>query len=215
MRLITVSLVEDEPRTARMLIDLLRGTAGFAFCQHYPTAEDALARLPAEKPGVVLVDLKLPGLSGVECIRRLKRTLPDLLCLVVTQFDDTDLLFAALQAGADGYLLKRAHPAEILDAIRTVDEGGGMMSPSICRKILDYFQKLPPSPDARAALSPREIDLLQLARRGKRPKDIASALGLSYATVRSHFRNIYSKLHVHSFQEAVDRTFPEASRPSA
>lgn len=201
-----VSLIEDDAATADMLVRLL-GAEGFRLASQHPSAEEALERLPAVKPEVVLVDLQLPGMNGAECIRRLKRLLPDVLCLVVTQFEDGDLLFAALQAGADGYLLKRAAAAEIVEAIRTVGAGGGVMSPSICRKVLEHFQRLAPSADAQSALSEREIALLQLARRGKRAKEIARALQLSYETVRTHFRNIYRKLHVHSLRAAVEKTF--------
>jgi DNA-binding NarL/FixJ family response regulator len=154
-----------------------------------------------------LVDLKLPGMGGVECISRLKPLLPDVLCLVITQFDDSDLLFDALQAGADGYLLKRASDKEIIEAIHTVAEGGGAMSASICRKVLEHFQKLAPSADAQSTLSDREMEALQLARRGKRAKEIARTMNLSYETVRTHFRNIYRKLHVHSLRAAVEKTF--------
>jgi len=204
---ITVSLVEDEVATAEMLTGLLASAEGFRVASRHLTAEEALDCLPSIRPDVMLVDLQLPGMNGAECIRRLKRLLPDAVCLVVTQFDDGDLLFAALQAGADGYLLKRAPAPEIIEAIRTVGAGGGVMSPSICRKVLDHFQKLTPSADAQSILSEREIALLQLARRGKRAKEIARALQLSYETVRTHFRNIYRKLHVHSLRAAVEKTF--------
>src|SRR5262249_40062320 len=161
-----------EASTAQMLVRLLAQADGFRIVSQHPTAEDALAQLAHIRPHVLLVDLKLPGIGGVECIRRLKQLLPEVACLVITQFDDADVLFAALQAGADGYVLKRAADAEIIEAIRVVQAGGGAMSPSICRMVLDYFQKLRPSADARSALSDREIELLQLARRGKRAKEI-------------------------------------------
>ncbi len=211
MKTVTVSLVEDEAHIAEMLVDLLANADGLRFASHHVTAEEALVRLPEIKPRVVLVDLQLPGIGGIDCIRLLKRALPDVLCLVLTQFDDGDLLFAALQAGADGYLLKRAAPEEIIEAITTLRQGGGAMSPSICRKVFDYFQKLGLSPQAESALTNREIELLQLARRGKRPKQIAQVMDLSYQTVRTHFRNIYRKLHVQSLRAAVEKTFPSPS----
>lgn len=204
---VTVSLIEDEANTAEMLAGLLNETPAFRVTSVHRTAEDALACLPAIDPKIVLVDLQLPGISGTECIRALKRLRPELLCLVITQFDDGDLLFAALLAGADGYLLKRSPASEVVEAIRVVADGGGAMSPSVCRKVLDHFKNLAPTPDAEAALSQREIELLQLARRGKRPKEIARAMDLSYETVRTHFRNIYRKLHVHSLRAAVRKTF--------
>ena len=207
MSSITVSLVEDEARMADMLTELLSKADGFHLASRYHNGEAAVTALPVIKPRIVLVDLQLPGIDGATVIRRLKRAHPEMLFLVITQFDDSDLLFNALQAGADGYLLKRASNAEIVEAIRTVVQGGGAMSPSICRKVLDHFQKTIPSRDAQSNLSDREIELLQLARRGKRAKDIARLTGLSYETVRTHFRNIYRKLHVHSLRGAVRKTF--------
>lgn len=192
---------------ADMLADLLGETEGFCVSSRHPTGEAALTALPGIKPQIVLVDMKLPGMDGATLIRRLKRDHPEMLFLVITQFDDSDLLFDALQAGADGYLLKRASDGEIIEAIRTVVDGGGAMSPSICRKVLDHFQKFTPSRDAQSTLSDREIELLHLARRGKRAKEIACAMDLSYETVRTHFRNIYRKLHVHSLRGAVRKTF--------
>jgi len=209
VNVITVSLVEDEAHVAAMLAALLANSEGLRLASQHPTAEEALARLPEIKPRVVLVDLKLPGVGGIECIRRLKRLLPEVLCLVITQFDNSDLLFDALQAGADGYLLKRASDAEIVEAIRDVVEGGGAMSPSICRKVLEHFRKQAPSAEAQSALTDREMAVLELARRGKRAKEIAVAAGLSYETVRTHFRNIYRKLHVHSLRAAVEKTFSD------
>ena len=131
MKRTSISLIEDEAHTADMLLRLLATADEFRVAGHYTTAEEALADLPAIAPDMILVDLMLPVMRGVECIRHLKSLLPDSLCLVVTQFDDSDLLFTALQAGADGYLLKRATDHEILDGIRNVRDGGGAMSPSI------------------------------------------------------------------------------------
>jgi DNA-binding NarL/FixJ family response regulator len=204
---ISISLIEDDAQAAGMLTGLLDEAGGFRVASHHSKAEDALAELPNIKPEMALVDLVLPAMGGVECIRRLKRQLPGLLCLVITQYDDIDLLFDALQAGADGYVLKRASDRDIIEAIRTVIDGGGVMSPSICRKVLDYFQSIQPSRQAQSLLSTREIEILQLARRGQRAKQIAATIGISYETVRTHFRNIYRELHVHSLPEAVKKTF--------
>ena len=191
---------------ADLLAELLGKAEGLHIASRHPNGETAVTALPVIKPRIVLVDLQLPGIDGATVIRRLKPAHPEMLFLVITQFDNSDLLFNALQAGADGYLLKRASDAEIIEAIRTVAEGGGAMSPSICRKVLDHFQRTP-SRDAQSNLSDREIELLQLARRGKRAKDIARLTKLSYETVRTHFRNIYRKLHVHSLRGAVRKTF--------
>lgn len=210
MSVITVSVVEDDERAAHRLDCLVSQSAGLRLASRHATAEEALGELPAIQPRVTLVDLQLPGLGGVECIRRLKRLLPDTLCLVLTRFDDGDRIFAALQAGADGYLLKRASDEEILEAIRCVAAGGGAMAPSVSRKVLEYFHNAKPAPEAQSVLSEREIAVLQLARRGKRPKEIADALGLSPHTVRTHFRNVYKKLHVGGRRAALDKTFGEA-----
>lgn len=210
-----VSLIEDDATAAGWLIRLIEGTDCFTFRWHYLSAEAALGAMPRERPDMMLVDLQLPGMGGIECIRRLKRLLPDLLCVVVTQFDDSDSLFAALQAGADGYLLKRATPEQILEAIATVRDGGGFMSPSICRMVLEHFHAPRLAAEAEIILSPRELDLLQLARRGKRPKEIARALQLSYETVRTHFRNIYRKLQVTTLEEAVERGFSTRDKPAS
>lgn len=208
-----VSLIEDDATAAGWLIRLIEGADGFTFRWHYLSAEAALSAMPRERPDMMLVDLQLPGMGGVECIRRLKRIAPGILCVVVTQFDNSDLLFAALQAGADGYILKRATPEQILEAIATVRDGGGFMSPSICRMVLEHFHAPRLTAEVENILSPRELDLLQLARRGKRPKEIARSLQLSYETVRTHFRNIYRKLHVSTLDEAVARGFPDRDKP--
>lgn len=207
MSVVTISLVEDEIETASAVMSLLESTEDLRVVSHHETAEQILRELPQLRPQVVLVDLRLPGTGGVECIRRIKRTHPKILCLVLTRFDNDSLIFAALQAGADGYILKRSKNAEILAAIRCVIAGGGAMSPSVSRKVLEYFRTAKPAADAQLALSDREISLLQLARHGKRAKEIADAEGLSYQTVRTHFRNIYRKLHVHSLRTALDKTF--------
>ena len=207
MSAISISLIEDDGRAAQQMLALLNQADDVRVLSHYWTAEEALAQLPRLRSTMVLVDLQLPQMGGIECIRRLKRILPGLLCIVLTQFDDSDLLFAALQAGADGYLLKQSSPQQIIEAISTVQDGGGAMSPSICRKVLNHFQNLTPSRDAQSRLTQREIELLQLARRGKRSKEIARAMGLTYETVRTHFRNIYRKLHVHKLHAAVEKTF--------
>ena len=205
-----VVIVEDNAAFAAELIGWLEATPDLSVLRHCPSAERALQELPALKPQIAIVDLKLPGMGGVELMRRVKRLLPDLTCIVLTQFEDSDLLFAALAAGADSYLLKHDSPERILAGIRDAQAGGSVMSPSIGRKVLNFFQDPAVPAAVRAALSPRQIEILQLARRGKNAKDIAVALGLSSETVRTHFRNIYRALQVHGLNQALDRTFPNA-----
>jgi len=201
-------IVEDDPGFAADLVDWLHADSGFRVVAHYTTAEQALQGLTIVKPHLAVVDLNLPEMGGVELIRRLKRLMAELTCVVLTQFSDSDLIFGALAAGADSYLLKGDAPGRILESIRDADQGGSVMSPSIGRKVFDFFQAPGVPAEIRAALSPRQIEILQLAKRGKNTKGIALALHLSSETVRTHFRNIYRALQVHSLNQALDRTFP-------
>src|SRR5262249_51643755 len=142
----------------------------FSVVAHHSTAEQALPELTAVKPHVAIVDLNLPGTGGVQLIRQIKRLLPEVVCVVLTQFSDSDLIFAALAAGADSYLVKDDSPARILEAIRDAQRGGSVMSPSIGRKVFNFFQAPGVPPTIRAALSARQIEILQFARRGKNAK---------------------------------------------
>jgi len=205
-----IVILEDDPGFAAELTGWMQAAPGLSVLAHFTNAEEALQEVPNLKPHAAVIDLKLPGMGGVEFMRRIKRLLPELVCVVLTQFEDSDVLFAALAAGADSYLLKHDSPARILEGLRDAHTGGSVMSPSIGRKVLDFFQN-PAIPAAvRGALSPRQIEILQLARRGKNAKEIAAALGLSSETVRTHFRNIYRALQVHCLNQALDRTFPSA-----
>ena len=203
-------IVEDDLAFATDLADWLHAAPGFSVLAHYTTAESALGDLPRNKPQGAIIDLKLPGMGGVELMRQIKRLVPDLVCIVLTQLGDSDLLFAALASGADSYLLKHDLPARIVEGIRDAHAGGSVMSPSIGRKLFDFFQAPAVPAAVRQALSPRQIEILQLARRGKNAKEIAAALSLSPETVRTHFRNIYRALQVHCLNQALDRTFPDS-----
>jgi DNA-binding NarL/FixJ family response regulator len=200
---ITVAIVEDDPLILDNLSRLIEETAGFRCVAVFPNAEQALLQIPRDPPDVVLMDLNLPGVSGVECVRRLKKFLPKLQILVLTVYEDSDKVFAALKAGAGGYLLKRTSPDKLLEAIRDIQQGGAPMSSHIARQVVQSFQRSARSTPEVETLSPREEEILYLVSGGYHNKEIASRLNISLETVRVHLRNIYEKLHVHSRSEAV------------
>ena len=169
------------------------------------TAEDALKILDKVRPQIVLMDINLPKMSGVECTRQLRALMPDLQILMLTVYDDSDRIFQALQMGASGYLLKRATADEILQAIQDVHRGGAPMSPYIARKVVQSFQHQVPTTKSDDVLSKRESDVLSYVARGYSDKEVAEALGLTTATVRSYLKTIYSKLHVHSRTQAITK----------
>lgn len=200
---ITIAIVEDDKNLREDLADLVASRKGFRCTGAFPSAEDALRSLPERPPDVVVMDINLPKMSGIECTRELKSRLPQTEVVMLTMFDDTKLIFAALRAGASGYLLKRAAPTELLAAIEQVRAGGSPMSPEIARRVVHFFQAEKPAPAGSEDLSERERELLSLLARGKQYKEIADQLGISTDTVRSHIRRIYRKLHVHSRTEAA------------
>ncbi|MBI5688006.1 MAG: response regulator transcription factor [Verrucomicrobia bacterium] len=200
---ITVAIVEDDSHLRADLADLIASRKGFRCVGTFPSAEDALKALPEKPPDVVVMDINLPKMSGIECTQKLKGLLPETEVVMLTMFDDTKLIFAALRAGASGYLLKRAAPTELLAAIEQVRAGGSPMSPEIARQVVHFFQAEKPAPTGSDDLSDRERELLSLLARGKQYKEIADKLGISTDTVRSHIRRIYRKLHVHSRTEAA------------
>ncbi len=202
--MIRISLVEDDRVTRESLTALLTRAAGLTFVAAYPTAEDALRDVPKELPDVLLVDINLPGRSGIECVAALKAAHPALLFLMLTTYDDTELIFDSLRAGANGYLLKRTRAAELIAAIREVHAGGSPMSMNIARKVVSYFHpgRATAAPEMQT-LTPREHEILTLLARGLHYKEIADQLGISTSTVRAHLHTIYGKLHVQSRTEAV------------
>jgi DNA-binding NarL/FixJ family response regulator len=202
---IRVSIVEDDAGVRESLSSLIAGARGFACLGAYSSGEDALREIPAARPDVVLMDIHLPLMSGIECVRQLKAVLPSLPIVMLTVYDDQEKLFKSLMAGACGYLLKRTSPAKLLEAIREVHQGGAPMSGQIARMVVQHFhatreQTAAPAP---AFLTVREQEILDHLARGYRYKEIAEALQISFDTVRSHLRAIYEKLHVHSRTEAV------------
>jgi DNA-binding NarL/FixJ family response regulator len=206
MKPCTISLVEDNLPLAEELQELFDSQPDMEVLDVFPSAEKALERLSARPPDMLVVDIRLPGMNGVELIAALKPAFPNLPILVLTMYDESDLIFDALKAGASGYLLKRAAGEELCDAVRQVQRGGAPMSPSIARKVVLSFSA-PPSvtgPEA-TPLSPREEEILSLLANGALYKEIASELGISLDTVRTHLRRIYEKFHVHTRTEAVVR----------
>jgi len=200
----TVSLVEDNDQLRGTLARVIGRAEGFQCLSQYPTAEAALEALPRERPNVVLMDINLPGMNGVECVRKLKALLPETQVMMLTAYEDTDNIFNSLAAGASGYLLKRTSGAELIDAIREVSRGGSPMTAHIARKVVQSFQR-PASSSAQPAddLSPREKEVLDCLAQGFLYKEIAEKLGISYETVHTYIRRIYEKLQVRTRTEAV------------
>jgi DNA-binding NarL/FixJ family response regulator len=201
---ITVSIVEDDALVRGVLTEWVRDADGFKCVGVHANAEAALCALPQEKPSVVLMDINLPGMSGIECVRRLKPQMLDTQFTMLTVYGDSDQIFKALSFGATGYMLKRTPRSELLDAVKDIHAGGSPMSSIIARKIVQSFQRFnlvsPADPDS---LSPREREVLELAARGYLYKEIAESLRISVATVNSHVRRLCEKLHVRSRSQAV------------
>ena len=200
---VKVSIVEDNDRVRESLASLIEGARGFRCVGAHRSAEAALKLVPEEKPNVVLMDIHLPRLCGIDCVRKLKAIEPDLLVLMLTAYEDDDLIFQALKAGANGYLVKQTPPSEILAAIREVHEGGAPMSSNIARKVIQSFHQTASSESTTETLSPREREILELLAKGYMNKEIADTLSIAFQTVHTHVRNIYGKLHVRSRTEAV------------
>lgn len=204
MTVINVGIVEDDADLQESYANLVRGSADLACVGSFATAEAALAALPALAPEVVLMDINLPGLNGIECTRRLKQALPAVNVVMLTTFDDSTKVFEALKAGATGYLLKRSSDDDILNAVSSVSAGGAPMSGAIARKVVDHFAE-PRRAPVSVALSTRERQVLDALSEGQQYKEIADGLGVSLNTVRSHIKNIYEKLHVSTRQDAVNK----------
>ena len=200
---ITVSIVEDNDQLRGTLARVIGRSEGFKCLNQYPSAEAALEGLPKEKPEVVLMDINLPGMNGVECVRQLKAIAPEIQVVMLTVYEDTENIFNALGAGASGYLLKRSKSAELLEAIREVHRGGSPMTTHIARKVTQSFLKAGPSTQPTENLSQREQEVLDCLSQGLIYKEIAEKLGISYETVHTYIRRIYEKLQVRTRTEAV------------
>ncbi|MBB5353122.1 DNA-binding NarL/FixJ family response regulator [Haloferula luteola] len=200
---ITVAIVEDNSALANGLRKIVESSDDFLCLGVWTSGEEALPKIDAFRPQVVLMDINLPGMSGIEATARLKQHLPEIQVVMVTVYRDHDKIFAALKAGASGYLLKRSTPGEVRDAIRDVLSGGAPMSAEIARRVVEAFHQPMKEPEEEINLSPRETEVLELLCEGLSNKEIADRLGISTETVRVHLKHIYEKLHVRSRTEAA------------
>ncbi len=200
---VKIVIVEDETWLREDLVKKINATQEFLCVNSFRTAEEALEKISTNEPDVVLMDINLPGMDGVECVRRLRVKLPQVKYLMLTVYSESDKIFDSLLAGASGYLLKRTNTAELLEAIQQVRAGGAPMSSSIARKVVDYFNKIGEQKTDTPTLSPREQQVLELLAKGAAYKKIAEQLSLSIDTVRMHVKHIYAKLYVHTRSEAT------------
>jgi DNA-binding NarL/FixJ family response regulator len=199
---IRVAVVDHSGPFQDSLVTVLKGTSRFLCVGVSTDAGEAIRKIPSQRPDVVLVDLQLPKLSGIGCIRRLKEQHPHLQCLALTNSEDPDEIFGAIRAGASGCVLKRTQYVRMLEAIEEVHQGGAPMAPQIARRVLESL-RAPRGQSDGEPLTRREEEVLRLAKRGLRYREIADTMGIRYDTVRTHFNNIYKKLRVHSRMEAV------------
>lgn len=209
---VNIAIVEDNATLCESWRALLKKTPGFNCVCVCASAEEALAHVPPLCPDVVLMDLNLPGLSGIECTRRLKTLLPRTQILVVTAYGDNERVFQALQCGANGYLLKRTSTKELLEAINEVTHGGAPMSGEIARRVIETFRRPPAPAEETVELSAREQAILQLLAQGYANKEIATRLELSFETVRTRLKRIYEKLHVRSRAGAAAKFLQSSGR---
>jgi len=210
MKPIRIAIIEDVEEYRNALQMMLNATPGFLCDRTYANGETALEDIPKELPAIVLVDINLPGINGIEVMGRLKKEFPKIQFMVLTVFEDDDKIFNALAAGASGYLLKSTSPTEIMDAIRELNEGGSPMSTQIARKVVASFRSPTKefSNPYEQMLTQREKEVLELLSSGKLYRQIAKELYISLETVKSHCHNIYDKLHVTTKTEAINKYFP-------
>lgn len=200
---IKVSIVEDNLALRDTLAKMFNEAQGMQCVSAHATGEDAVSKIPAANPDVALVDIHLPGISGIECVARLKSELPNLQILMLTRYEQNDLIFNSIRAGASGYLLKNTPRIELLQAVEQVHAGGAPMTMQIARKVMDHFRKIQQPAAEVEKLTPREQEVLALLAKGYLYKQIGDELGISINTLRNRLRAIYEKLHVHSRTEAT------------
>jgi len=200
---INVAIVEDNRRMRESFAAILDRSGSLRCAGAYATAEEAVRDLPAAGPEVALVDIHLPGMDGIECVARLKQSSPQLQVLMLTRYEQSDLIFKSIRAGANGYLLKNTSPVELIQAIEQVHAGGAPMSMQIARKVMDHFRQIQQPASDMDRLTTREQELIGLLAKGYYYKEISDKLGISVNTVRKHLQNIYEKLHVQSRTQAV------------
>jgi DNA-binding NarL/FixJ family response regulator len=203
MNNITISIVEDQREMRESLAEWVGSAPGLHCVGTHASAEEALRDIPAENPDVVLMDINLTGMSGIECVARLKERRPGTQVLMLTTYDDGDLIFDSLRAGANGYLLKNMPREELVEAVQQVRAGGAPMSLRVARKVIDYFHRAPKPASEVEQLTGRELEILKLLAKGYMYKEIADHLAISMSTVRTHISAVYEKLHVHSRTEAA------------
>jgi DNA-binding NarL/FixJ family response regulator len=200
-----VAIVEDDGGLREQLEDILSGAERACCVGSYCSAEEALEGIVAANPDVILMDIKLPRMSGIECVARLRQVLPDARVIMLTVYEDSDLIFQALQAGADGYLVKSSSAATLLDAVSDVYKGGSPISSHIARKVVRQFRQMAQPPDEAENLSRREKEVLELLACGYVYKEIADQMGIGVETIKTYVKNICKKLHVRNRVEAVAR----------
>src|SRR5882672_628290 len=200
---IKIAIVDDDEGIRSGLAALIRRAPAFKLAGDYADAESALKEIPRRPPDVVLMDINLPGIKGVECVRQLKASVPAVQFLMLTVYEDSDSLFNSLEAGASGYLLKRTASSRLLDAIRDVHAGGSPMTPQLARRVVQFFSRPDETASPVSKLTPGEKEFLEQLANGYAYKEIADRMKISIDTVRSYVRTVYEKLHVHSRTEAV------------
>ena len=201
--IIKVAIVEDQRDIREGLASLIKFTEGYKCTGSFRSMEEALEKLRFDLPNIVLVDIGLPGMSGIEGIRLLKESHPQILLLMLSVYDDDEIIFDALCAGACGYLLKKTPPALLIDSLKEAMGGGAPMSPEVARRVINVFRQIRPPERADYKLTPHELRLLKLLVEGHNYQTAATALGVKVTTVAFHMRNVYEKLQVHSKSEAV------------
>jgi DNA-binding NarL/FixJ family response regulator len=208
----TVAIVEDNSTFRQYLSELIASTPGHRCVCACASADEALEKIPAQRPDVVLMDIHLPGVSGIACTARLREKMPGIQVIMLTVYKDIQMIFQALKAGACGYVLKRADEKEILGAIAEVRAGGAPMTSQVARMVVRSFLEKPSDHSATEQLSPREMEILALVAQGRANKEVGNELHISSGTVRIHLSHIYEKLHVRCRTEAAAKYF--SSQPS-
>ena len=202
--MIKVAIVEDHPAISSGLCYIISNAEGFS-CELFNTAEKALMRINSDEFDVVLMDIQLPGMSGIECTQLIKQKYPGIKIMMCTVFEDDEKIFRAIAAGASGYLLKRTEPSVLIQSIKELMEGGAPISSRVAQKVLSAFRQTMPQAPVESPLSEREQEVLSLLAAGLRNKEVADKLSVSIATIKSHIYSIYQKLHVNSRVEAINK----------
>ena len=206
----SVTVVEDDQGLRKQMVELLDTAFDIECLEAFASGEEALKRIPLLKPDVVLMDIQLPGISGIKCVAELKKIIPAVRIIMVTVYEDSERIFKALKAGANGYLVKSCPPQQMLEAVRDAFGGGAPMSSHIASKVIEHFHMIGPAPEETANLSPRELQVLDLLAAGFIYKEISDKLNIKVTTVRTYVENICQKLHVRNRLEAVARHYVES-----